>query len=330
MIRRFSVALPGRAPGDELVLTAMVRDVKLQYGDSVEIEVLGRFPAVWRGNPYITNLENVPNVTRLRPRERFEIGKMQETGERIHYIRAYHRQFERMTGMPVPCRFSKPDLHLSGRERATPLVDGRYWVVVPGGKSDITVKIWSHDRWQQVINRLRPWGLRFVQEGSKKPGCIHPPMEGVLNLVGETSIRDMMINIFHAEGVICGTSLPMHIAGALGKPCVVIGGGREEPWWEGYTNRFGAFGEHADPVRVEHRFLHTLSQLSCCEKKGCWKRRVIPIDDPRTRAKYNKSLCHLPVMEGTQILPRCMQMIEVDHVVEAVMSYYEDGTLPPP
>jgi len=45
----------------------------------------------------------------------------------------------------------------------------------------------------------------------------------------------------------------------------------------------------------------------------------------------DNSLCHKlatrPV--GAQPLPECMNVITADHVVEAVMSYYEDGTLPP-
>jgi hypothetical protein len=42
-----------------------------------------------------------------------------------------------------------------------------------------------------------------------------------------------------------------------------------------------------------------------------------------------RHLCALPVREESQMIPRCLQMIEVDHVVEAVMSYYEAGMLPP-
>jgi hypothetical protein len=116
----------------------------------------------------------------------------------------------------------------------------------------------------------------------------------------------------------------MHVAAAFDKPCVVIAGGREEPWWEAYVDDYAAFGPKAAPVTVPHRYLHTLGLLECCKLKGCWKRKVI-----KTADTDPKHLCKLisPTMSG-QVIPECMNMITVDHVVEAVMSYYEDGTLP--
>ena len=40
-------------------------------------------------------------------------------------------------------------------------------------------------------------------------------------------------------------------------------------------------------------------------------------------------LCLEPVRDATHPVPKCLDMVETDHVVEAVMSYYEDGMLPP-
>lgn len=332
MMKRIHLTLPGRAPGDELVLTGAVRDLKLQYGNSVEIQVQGRFPGIWRRNPYTTNLAGKKDVLEFNPNEQDEILSMRRTGERRHYLTAYHRQIGRALGLEIPVRFSAPDLHLSGRERHQSPIPGRYWVVVPGGKQDMTTKMWDNARWQETIDRLRRWGLRFVQEGAKKRDCRHEPMTGVLCLLGMTSIRDLIVNIQHAEGVICGVSLPMHIAGALGKPCVVVAGGREEPWWEAYVDDYRAFGPHASSVQTPHRFLHTIGKLSCCSgqvpRVACWQRRVVPLQSGNPQ--HNLKLCEMPVLTGPQPLPRCMELIEVDHVVEAVMSYYEDGTLPPP
>ena len=136
--------------------------------------------------------------------------------------------------------------------------------------------------------------------------------------------RSLLWQIYHCEGVICPITCAMHVAAAFEKPCVGIAGGREEPWWEhyGYGNNFGP---KAKPIAVPHRYLHTVGQLSCCEKKGCWKKKV-------TRHENDKSVCHKPAQRplGAQPLPLCMEMITVDHVVDAILSYYEDGTLEPP
>lgn len=189
----------------------------------------------------------------------------------------------------------------------------------------MTTKWYPTIRWQAVVDKLRPWGVQFVQEGAAKDIHVHPPLDGVLNAVGQTSVRDLIVNVYHAEGVACGCSFPMHIAGALSKPCVVVMGGREEPWYEWYSDHYNAFGDQAKPTKVPHRMLHTLGLLSCCEKQGCWLRRVEKLNDGR--ADYDASLCVKPVRTRHGVIPACMDLITVSHVCEAIMSYYEDGTL---
>jgi len=318
------------APGDVAMLTSLVRDLRLTYGDRYEVDVRTNFPALWRHNPHLTPLQKGPGVEDIDLQRKAYLPALAavQRGERIHFVRAFHRTFRELTGVPVPLLYPRPDFHLSEEEKATPLVGGRYWIVVPGGKDDTTCKFWSQARWQELVDRLRPWGLRFVQEGATKKRCIHPPLRNVLNLVGMTSVRDLMRNIYHAEGVVCGVTSMMHIAAGFEKPCVVLAGGREEPWWEEYSNDWQAFGPSCGPVRVPHRYLHTLGQMACCQKRGCWRCRVVPLRDGS--ARYNEKLCLMPVRTPTQILPRCMQAVEVDHVVEAVFWYYEQGFLPPP
>lgn len=326
-----------RAPGDVLMMTGLVRDLKLTYQDRFQIGVSTQFPAIWRHNPYICKLDphdkNV-QVVRLggdskEAADSMGIGWSRAGafgGQKMHYATVFHRAFQHHTGLSVPVLKPHGDLHLSEEEKAKPNIDGRYWIIVPGGKTDMTTKWWSLAGYQEVVDKLRARGFRFVQEGATKPMHVHPPLRDVLNLVGRTSVRDLIRNIWHAEGVICGCTFQMHIAGALQKPCVVLLGGREEPWYEAYVNDFGAFPETSSPIQVPHRVLHTLGQLDCCQHAGCWTRRVEPLPD--RHSTYNESLCKQPVRTASQTLPACMQMITADHVVEAVMSYYED-TMPP-
>lgn len=318
------------APGDVSMLTALVRDLKLTYGPRYEIGVKTPFPDIWRHNPYLADFkEGDPGVEVLwlgKPGA-MSRGIRASDREKRHFLTYFHREFEQKTGIRVPCHRPYPDIHLSEEEKRRSRIAGRYWIIVPGGKLDMTNKIWSQARYQEVVDRLRTYGLRFVQEGATKRLCVHPPLQGVLNLVGRTNIRDLIVNIYHAEGVICGITFQMHMAAAMRKPCVVIAGGRENPWWEAYVDDWGVFGPQAEKVDPPHRFLHTVGLLPCCEKTGCWKQRVVRLHD---RTKHDKSLCYTPVTgEQGQIVPKCMDMITVDHVCEAVMSYYEDGTLEP-
>ena len=318
------------APGDVSMLTALVRDIKETYGPRYAVNVGTNFDAIWRHNPHLDkDIEpRAPGVEIIK----MKYGVNRQRTNKHHFVTDFYRYFTEKTKIPVPVRKPKPDYHFSDEEKESPLVSGRYWIIVPGGKLDITNKFWSQVRYQEVVDRLRPFGLRFVQEGSTKKLCVHPPLDNVTNMVGLTSVRDLMVNVYHAEGVICGVTFPMHIAGGCDTPCVVLGGAREEPWWEEYSNDYNAFGPHCEPVKVPHKYLHTLG-LNCGQANGngrwgCWKQRVTALPDG---AKHNKSLCAKPVAgEEGQMLPKCLDLIETQHVVEAVMTYYEDGFLPPP
>jgi hypothetical protein len=127
--------------------------------------------------------------------------------------------------------------------------------------------------------------------------------------------------IYHSDGVMCIVTCLMHIAAAFNKPCVVVAGGREPWWWEGYTQenrlfnlRHGMPGWNppANDNYVEHRYLHTLGQLPCCMNKGCWKTKIEP----------NRDSCQAPSIVGGRRIPRCMELITAEHVVRAVESYY--------
>lgn len=320
-----------RAPGDVLMLTALVRDLKLTYRD-MQVDVRTRFPDLWRHNPHLTPLTAGPGVESLNfaasGRAAADLSAVLESqrGVRRHYVGAFHKAFERATGLPVPLLKPHADVHLTEQEKTSPLVPGRYWMIVPGGKTDMTAKWWSQKRYQQVADRLHEHGITLLQDGATKPFHVHPPLVGVRNAVGQTNIRDLMVNLHHADGVICGCTLQMHLAAALQRPAVVILGGREEPWFEAYTNEYDNFGEASSPVAVPHRVLHTFGQLACCETRGCWRCRVVPLHD---RHKNDSSLCHLPTTDGDQPVATCMDMISVDAVVDAVLSYYEQGSLPP-
>lgn len=332
-----------RAPGDALMLTALVRDLKLTYGADMELHVQTRYPDIWRHNPYIASLdsENIPRgvIVMNLDRGRNSVDRkgltLSQRGANRHYLTFFHEEFTRRTGIKVDVLYSKPDLHLTEEEKANPLVGGRYWVVVPGFKSDMTTKAYRSDWWQEAINKLCHKGLSFVQEGATKPDHFNPILENVLNLVNKTSIRDLIRNIYHAEGIISGVSLPMHIAGALEKPCVVIMGGREEPSYEHY---YGQFGPRAQPVVMPHAMLDTIGKLPCCQTRGCWLRRVVPLKVPENLNSqkkalstfYNKSLCKLPNLSlNSEPVAQCMALIAPDDIVEATMNYYRTGLLPP-
>lgn len=296
-----------RMPGDAIVLTSLVRDLKKRY-PNLQLDVRCPHADVFKYNPHLTKLNPRRSVVvelSVRP-----FIKKSSHGERLHFIKGLHDAFLLQTHYDCPVYLPKGDLHFGPDD--VPLCEGPYWVVVAGGKPNITIKHWSHIAYQQVVSKLTAAGVKVVQVGAA--GHKHAKLEGAIDLVGKTTLRQFLTVIRDSSGVICPVTAAMHAAAALDKPCVVIGGGREEPWWEEYSNRWpGSFGPRCESVRVEHRFLDTLNKLPCCQGRGCWKKQVVSAGNER---------CKMPdytVLDGP--LAKCMSMITPDDVVSAVMSY---------
>jgi len=322
------------ALGDTILMTALIRDIHKTYPGEYETGVDTHWTNVWWNNPYVSKFEPKNSIQTI------EIGwgdaiswnayaKYGNKKEMKHILAWYHYDFEKKTGIKVPVTDPKPDLHLTQEERSR-RIQGRYWVIISGGKLDMTTKHWHAHRAQEVVDKLRGQGIHCVQVGAVHNSHIHPPLKGVTNLIGQTeNVRDLWNIILHADGVICGVTGAMHIAAAFDKPCVIYAGGREEPWFEAYVNAFNAFGKGANPVKVEHKFLHTIGLLDCCDKQGCWKKRTIPLD-PQDLSRKAYTLCRQPVRpEHSHPVAKCQDLILSDHVVEAVMDYYDKNVLPP-
>lgn len=323
------------ALGDTVCLSALFRDVHRAYPGKYRLLASGHYRNVfWRNNP---DAEVAPdNAQGMFVKLGYQAGIREAgRGTKVHFLSWFHRAFAEKTGVEVPVTEPKGRIVLSPDEAAA-RPPGRYWVVVAGGKMDMTAKVWSAAYWQRAVDMLAAQGVRCVQAGGDFNRHFHPSLRNVEQYVGKTrSERQFFSLIAGAEGVICGVTAAMHVAAVFDKPCVVIAGGREEPWWEGYVNcwRETAFGPACAPVKVEHRFLHTVGLLDCKVGnlvKGCWRDRTVPVDqadhaDPKRRDR----LCLRPVEIGNQAVPECLSLITPDHVVEAVMDYYEKGVLPP-
>lgn len=314
-----------RAPGDTAVMTALPRDIHAAHPGKFELAVDTNCMSLWENNPHVITTKE---LKARGPVEHIKLtygkGVRDQNFETVHFLSYFNRDFEVQTRVKVPLTLPYPDLHLSDVEKSAPLINGRYWAFLSGGKSDFTAKVWSTAHWQAAIAELQALGLGCVQIGGTDRGHWHPEVKNVRNLVGKTDLRDMMRVIYHADGVICGITSAMHLAAGLQKPCVVLAGGREAWWWEAYVRENSGLGGPAVAAKLAmpHRFLHTIGLLDCCQRHGCWKNKVVKLhDDP--------SVCKYPVIKPGQAVPKCLEMITPAHVVEAVMSYYEDKSLPP-
>lgn len=296
------------SPGDVLMLTAAVRDLHAAHPGRFRTAVETQCPDLWLNNPHVTAAAELGSgAMHIECHQPPLLNRCNEQPR--HYIEAAHDLLSQRLDVNVPLTRFAPDVHLTQEEMAEPPcgVTGRYWLIVAGGKQDVTVKWWPGEHYQRVVDALAG-AVRFVQVGGKEHH--HVALRGVVNLVGDTSLRELVQLVYHSDGVVCPVTCAMHLAAAFDKPCVVIAGGREPPHWEMYPT---------------HQFLHTIGQLPCCRTGGCWRARVVALNDGD--AQRDGSLCDLPVNGDGVAHAKCMVMIEPGEVIGAVRKYLIEESL---
>lgn len=347
------------SPGDVMVMTAAVRDLHRAHPGEFITDIHTSAGEIWNHNPHITKLpikiERLTdgNVEPANSNERiFKERKLKFTVDdpeieiydcaydgnypatinrsnqnAYHFIHGYAQDIGIKLGVHIPVTEYKGDIYLAEEEKLWISqiqemgIKDNFWLIFSGGKYDFTAKWWNPDSYQKVVEHFKN-RITFVQCGDASH--FHPPLEGVINLVGKTSVRQLIRLMYHSVGVICPVTFAMHLAAAtpmrtldnFGKrlppvrPCIVLAGGREPYHWESYPH---------------HQYMHTIGALPCCSNGGCWKSRCQPVNDGDDK---DKNLCLNPVkVSDTLQIGKCHTMITPQMVSERVENYYAGGLL---
>jgi ADP-heptose:LPS heptosyltransferase len=304
-----------QSPGDILMLTAAVRDLHRCHPGRFRTDVRTSCADLWAHNPHLSRLREEDPKARVFDCHYPLIHEANRAP--MHFLWGFVEHLNQELGTSVRPTEFRGDVHLSAAERTRPSrvaeitgLDLPYWIIVAGGKYDYTIKWWHFRRYQAVVDHFRG-RIQFVQVGEE--GHYHPPLDGVICLRGQTTLRQLIHLVHHAAGVLCPVTFLMHLAAAVEtradrpgpRPCVVVAGGREPPQWEAYPH---------------HQFIHTVGSLPCCATGGCWRARTVPLGDGDEKDQPEK-LC-ADVVDG---LPRCMDMIEPADVIRRVEWYFEKG-----
>jgi ADP-heptose:LPS heptosyltransferase len=307
----------GYSLGDIIMMTAAVRDLHRCYPGQFLTDVRTLYPELWEHNPYLTKLAEEDPKTVVIDCCYPLIDRCNKAP--YHCLHGYIDFLNQRLGLAIRPTLFKGDIHLSPREKSwysqvqeVTRRDIPFWIIVAGGKFDVTIKWWEAQRYQAVVDHFRS-KIQFVQVGEY--GHHHPPLKGVIDLRGQTSPRELIRLVYHAQGVLCPVTAVMHLAAAvevkLGRysprPCVVVAGGREPVHWEAYPG---------------HQFIHTIGALPCCSSGGCWRDRTRPLLDGDKR-DHPKNLC----AEVVNNLPRCMDMISAAEVIQRIESYFVGGVV---
>ncbi len=346
------------SPSQVLLSTAAVRDLHAAYPGRFLTDVYSECPEIWEHHPQITKMAwhveplSGPRDMLARHEEavigrEFKIVKedpelevvfCEQAGEHpssitqsnrgaYHAIHSYAHDLGAKLGVDFEASKFCADIHISAVEQSWMSqleeigIRDSFWIVHAGGSRDMPARRWPTDCYQEVIEAYRG-KITFVQVGRANEG--HPALRHVVNLVGKTNLRQLIRLMYHATGVLCAPSLMMHLAAAVPlrlfdnqrrrnpqhRQCVVVAGGRE-PWqWYNYST---------------HQSLHTNGMLPCCASGGCWRTNVKPV---ALGALPDDDCCVTPVRTGNDVLiPKCMQMITPEMVIERVGIAYEGGAL---
>ncbi|HEV3345313.1 MAG TPA: glycosyltransferase family 9 protein [Pirellulales bacterium] len=310
-----------QSPGDVLMLTAAVRDLHLAHPGKFQTDIRTSADALWLNNPHITPLaEHEAGVEKIE----CHYPLIHQANSRpYHFIHGYAHFLEQRLGTTIPLTRFAGDIHLSReeKERTRPFtelgVTESFWIVIAGGKYDFTAKWWNPANYQAVVDHFQG-RLQFVQCGEN--GHWHPRLKGVVDLVGRTNLRDFVLLMHHAAGVLCPVTFAMHLAAAVeprpGRPrrsCVVVAGAREPVHWEQYPG---------------HHFLHTIGSLPCCASDPCWRSRCQLVGDGDE--KDRKEMCERPIQVSSDLrIPECMELITPTDVIRAIERCLPRLPLPP-
>jgi ADP-heptose:LPS heptosyltransferase len=306
-----------QSPGDIVMLTAAVRDLHAAHPGEFLTDVRTSCPDLWRHNPHLTPLaEDDPEVEVVECHYPL-IHRSNQTP--YHFLHGFIDYLNDTLGLRIKPTAFKGDVHLSPEEKAwfarveeEKGTCAPFWLLASGGKYDYTIKWWDHRRYQRVVDHFRGV-IDFVQVG--EAGHHHPSLRGAIDLRGQTSLRELVRLMYHAQGALSAVSLLMHLAAAVevkpgmpkNRPCVVVAGGREPPHFTAYPH---------------HQFIHTVGALACCDDGGCWKSRTRALGDGDSKDRPDE-LCLDPVGD----LPRCMDMITAEEVIRRIEMYFEGGAL---
>ncbi len=305
------------AAGDIVMLTAAVRDLHRCHPGKFLTDVRTSCLELWEHNPHLTPLDEKDPEVKIIDCAYPLIDSSNEAP--YHCLHGFTAFLSDYLGFAIqPTRF-KGDIHLSAAElgwysqvhevtrQAIP-----FWIIAAGGKYDLTIKWWQTARYQRVVDHFRG-RIQFVQVGHR--GDHHPKLDGAIDLRGQTTLRELVRLVHHAQGVLCSVTSLMHLAAAVpvrtgqpaNRPCVVVAGGREPVHWEAYP---------------DHQYIHTNGALRCCVNGGCWRDRAFPLGDGDARDRAD-SLC----VNVVNRLPRCMDMISANEVIRRIELYFDGGVI---
>ncbi len=148
---------------------------------------------------------------------------------KLHHVGYYLNAVEKL-GIAIP----EPELRLfctdEEKNSAAKVLGGGGWVAVNPGAAYGSAKRWFPERFAAVADALvSDYGFKVLLVGGPGETQIGTDIEGAmrshsLNMIGKTTVREMMALLSRMELVVTNDSGPMHVAAAFDRPVVALFG----------------------------------------------------------------------------------------------------------
>lgn len=299
------------SPGDVLTLTAAIKALHETYPHEYQTDVRTPCPDIFEHNPWITP---IPDDEGQLIECNYPI--INQSSQIPHcFLRGYTQHLGQVLGVPLELTTNKPDVYLTDEEKTwmsqveeiakQPIP---FWIMNAGVKSCFTAKQWPIESYQTVVDHFRGV-IQFVQVGLLEHLHNHH-IDGCIDFRGRTSLRQMIRLAWHMKAAIGPVTFLQHLSAAFDKPYFCLAGGRENPQWIGSYSRQQTF--------------HTIGQLPCCLAGGCWRSRVIALEDGKDQDNH---LCELPVLGLSAPVAKCMSAITSGEVIASIQRFINLSSL---
>lgn len=223
--------------GDYAVVTAVLHNAKLMYPDiEFTIDSRGKYDDLYLHNPYYSPSSNYDYWVGIEyaPEERGSERTCKYGTLCQGAVRAGLISLERKLGKGLDTQHRLvPEFFLTEEEKHKYDYLGDYIVINAGFQNKYATK--GYPYYQDIVDH-RP-DIKFVQMGCNGSDDVHKPLTGVMNLTGQTTVRDLVCLIYSSKGLVSPPSGCVNIAGGFPHvPVHCIIGGRELPRITGYPN----------------------------------------------------------------------------------------------
>lgn len=309
----------GNGLGDNLAITAYIKDLKQQYKNFKLYYkcLIESHNQIFYNNPNIQLYKGqFVNNKILHCWENFCKPRYQFiTNNQYNFLSILYKTYNQMLGINVIQKTHFIDIYLTDVEKYNKISTNKKICVFTtahrlyGAKQ---IKYWGSKNYQQLINKLNEQYC-FVQLGVDDPYHTNPLLQNTLKLTNKTNLRDVFGIMYNADVVITGVTGWYHCANIVSnknRKIICIGGSRQT---QNYTNCY-------DIKNTKHYWLG----YNYNKYKNCFRDKDIccwcdggSANDCNQQSGY---LCRQLIYQSTynDYIAKCVGEIKVSDIVDII------------